>query len=66
MALRDRIAAGEWPPGAQLPTGKQIGVDFGVSTATAQRSVTLLQVWGLVEVSRGRRPSVLAPQACSD
>ncbi|WP_433784606.1 tyrosine-type recombinase/integrase [Actinomycetospora sp. CA-101289] len=63
MALRDRIAAGGWPVGAQLPTGKQLGVDFGVSTATAQRAVALLQAWELVEVSRGRRPVVLAPQA---
>lgn len=60
VALRDRITAGDWPLGSQLPTGKQLGVDFGVSTATAQRAVTLLRAWGLLEVSRGRRATVLA------
>ena len=63
VVLRDRIAAGEWAVGAQLPTGKQLGIDFNVSTATAQRAVALLQAWALVEVSRGRRPVVLLDPA---
>ncbi|WP_433788412.1 GntR family transcriptional regulator [Actinomycetospora sp. CA-101289] len=59
VPIRDRILGGEWAPGAQLPTGKQLGKDFTVATATAQRAFTLLQDWGLVEVSRGRRPVIL-------
>lgn len=66
VALRDRIGAGEWPVGAQLPTGKRLGSENGVSTATAQRAVTLLQAWGLVKVSRGRRPEVIAGFAESE
>ncbi len=59
VVLRSRIDAGTIAAGEQLPTGKQLGVEFGVATATAQRAVTLLQSWGLVEVSRGRRPVVM-------
>jgi len=58
VALRARILSGESVAGAQLPTGKQLGAEFGVATATAQRAVALLQAWGLVEVSRGRRAIV--------
>lgn len=57
--LRTKIRRGEIALGAQLPTGKQLGAEYGVATATAQRAVTLLQTWGLVEVSRGRRAVVL-------
>jgi DNA-binding GntR family transcriptional regulator len=65
--LRSRIVSGELPVGALLPSGKQLGADFGVATATAQRAVALLQSWGLVRVSRGRRPIVLAaPDEATD
>lgn len=42
MALTERIAGGEWLIG-QLPPGKQLGDEFSVSTATAQRAVTPLR-----------------------
>ena len=65
--LRSRIVSGELPVGALLPSGKQLGAEFGVATATAQRAVALLQSWGLVRVSRGRRPIVLAaPDEATD
>ncbi|RTL61627.1 MAG: GntR family transcriptional regulator [Pseudonocardiaceae bacterium] len=56
--LRRRILAGHIAFGAQLSTGKQLGEEFEVATATAQRAVVLLQTWGMVEVSRGRRAIV--------
>lgn len=55
VALRDRITDGALVVGEPLPTGKQLATEFGVATATAQRAVALLQTWGVVEVSRGRR-----------
>ena len=61
VALRDRLAAGEWAVGAELPTGKQLGVEFDVSTATAQRAVTLLQAWELVE----GQPRTSTSRSCS-
>lgn len=58
VALRARITDACIPVGERLPTGKQLAEEFGVATATAQRAVALLQAWGLVEVSRGRRAVV--------
>lgn len=58
--LRERIAKGSFGVGEPLPTGKQLGKEFGVATGTAQRAVALLQSWGLVDVSRGRRAVVRA------
>jgi integrase len=57
--LRTRIIGGELPIGTSLPSGKQLGAEFGVATATAQRAVALLRSWGLVQVSRGQRAIVL-------
>ncbi len=53
--LCKQINDGVIRPGEPLPTGKELGAYFGVATATAQRAVILLQSWGLVRVSRGRR-----------
>ena len=70
VTLRNRIESGQLLPGDRLPTGKELGAEIGVATGTAQRPVILLQTWGLVEVSRGRRAVVrsggLAPTSCRD
>ena len=58
--LRSRIAGGELSVGTVLPTGKQLGAEFGVSTGTAQRAVALLREWSLVEVRRGARAVVVS------
>jgi GntR family transcriptional regulator len=63
VALRSRIVDGSIRPGEELPTGKQLAEEFEVATATAQRAVALLQSCGLVEVSRGRRATVLRASA---
>lgn len=60
FALLARVRDGSMPVGHELPTGKQLGAEFGVATATAQRAVALLQSWGLIDVSRGRRAVVVA------
>lgn len=65
VALRARIDVGDLRPGDQLPTGKQLGNEFGVATATAQRAVVLLQSWGLVEVSRGRRAVIRSAESAA-
>ncbi|MGW3949366.1 GntR family transcriptional regulator, partial [Micrococcus luteus] len=56
--LRRRIQDGRWAVGESLPTGRELGREFGVATATAQRAVQLLQTWAMVDVSRGRRAIV--------
>ena len=60
VALHDRIADGSIAVGQQLPTGKELGKEFGVAATTAQRAVVLLRSWGLVRVSRGRRAIVVS------
>jgi integrase len=57
--LRARIASGELPVGAQLPTHKQLAGQHGISAGTAHRVTALLCSEGLVEVSRGRRTTVV-------
>lgn len=58
-ALRAQIEEGVIARGDQLPTGKELGTQFGVATATAQRAVALLQTGGLVSAARGRRAVVV-------
>jgi integrase/DNA-binding transcriptional regulator YhcF (GntR family) len=57
--LRAQIASGELPVGAQLPTHKQLAERHGISVGTAHRVTALLSSEGLVEVSRGRRATVI-------
>jgi integrase len=57
--LRAQIASGELPIGAQLPTHKQLAEQHGISVSTAHRVTALLHSEGLVEVSRGRRATVV-------
>ena len=59
VELRAAILDGTYPPGAALPTGKQLAAAHGVATGTAQRAVTLLRTWGLIDVSRGQRATVV-------
>jgi integrase len=56
--LRTAITAGSLPPGAVLPTVKQLGARHHVSPCTAHRAITVLAAEHLVTVSRGRRAIV--------
>lgn len=50
----ERIAIGEYPPGAKLPSYTEIGALYDVSYATAHRAVRLLRTRGLVYGEPGR------------
>jgi DNA-binding GntR family transcriptional regulator len=52
-ALRDRIRAGEWLPGEQLPTVRQLADAYGVSVTTIRKSLDLLQEERLITVTPG-------------
>lgn len=52
--LADRIAAGEYAPGDQLPTYPQLAELYSVSYATAHRAITMLQARGIVRGEQGR------------
>jgi DNA-binding GntR family transcriptional regulator len=50
-ALRERIRAGEWLPGEQIPSVRKLAEQYGVSIGTARRAVAVLRDEGLVTVT---------------
>ncbi|MEV4150450.1 GntR family transcriptional regulator [Amycolatopsis sp. NPDC049691] len=47
--LRDRIARGELPPGARVPSTRRLATDHGVAMATAAKALALLSQEGVVQ-----------------
>lgn len=52
-ALRGRIESGEWLPGEQLPTVREIAAEYDVSVTTARKALDVLATAGLVTVTPG-------------
>jgi GntR family transcriptional regulator len=52
--IRERIASGEYGPGAKLPTIDQVVRETGLSPMTIRRAMKVLADEGLVEVVPGR------------
>ncbi|MBQ8648318.1 MAG: GntR family transcriptional regulator [Oscillospiraceae bacterium] len=50
--LTRRIAAGDWPPGARLPSVRELAADMGVNPNTMQRALAELERAGLVHAER--------------
>jgi len=61
--LRGRIHAGEFAPGALLPTEEQICTDYGVSRITVRRALDALIAQGLIVRRRGVGSFVAEPKA---
>ena len=53
-SLTERIASGEWAPGAQLPTEAELGAEFQVSRTVVREAVARLRSAGLVVPQQGR------------
>lgn len=51
--LRRRIAAGEFPAGARLPSITTLMQDHGVARNTARRALAILEAEGLIEIVHG-------------
>ena len=51
--LMDGLLAGQWPPGAQMPSEADLVLRFGVSRMTVNRALRELQAEGLVERAQG-------------
>ena len=60
--LSDRIAAGEFAAGAQLPTEKELSETYGVSRAVVREAVSSLRADGLVRVRQGAGVFSLGPR----
>jgi GntR family transcriptional regulator, transcriptional repressor for pyruvate dehydrogenase complex len=54
---------GDLEPGAALPSEAEIASGLGVSRLTVREAIKGLQARGLVEIRRGRRPTVAFPNA---
>lgn len=53
-ALRHRIVAGAWPPGAPLPAETSLAAEHGVALGTLRRALELLAEQGLIERRHGK------------
>ena len=58
--LKDKILAGDLPPGHKLPSEAELIEEFGVSRTVVREAVTRLRAEGLVETFHGRGSFVLA------
>jgi GntR family transcriptional repressor for pyruvate dehydrogenase complex len=58
--LKDKILAGELPPGHKLPSEAELIDEFSVSRTVIREAVTRLRAEGLVETFQGRGSFVLA------
>jgi DNA-binding GntR family transcriptional regulator len=52
-ALRERIEAGEWEPGGQLPSATVLAREYETSTSTVGRAVKVLADEGKVTTVQG-------------
>ncbi len=60
--LAGRIARGELPPGAQLPTEAALQAAFGVSRVTVRQALAMLARGGQVVAQRGKGTFVARPR----
>ncbi len=56
------VATGDLPPGARLPSVRQLAADLGIASGTVARAYRELDDGGLIE-GRGRHGTVVRPQA---
>lgn len=60
VQLRETIESGALAAGDPIPTVAELAAAHGVALSTAQRAVSLLKSWGLVDAARGHRARVLS------
>ncbi len=66
VQLRDTIESGALAVGDPIPTVAKLAADHGVVVSTAQRAVSLLKAWGLIDAARGRRARVISAGTASE
>src|SRR5258708_2553502 len=63
QALRDRVVSGEWRPGDQIPTIRQLGELYGVSRITVVQALDALAHEGVLIRWQGKGIFVGQPRA---
>ncbi|MQA14701.1 MAG: tyrosine-type recombinase/integrase [Pseudonocardiaceae bacterium] len=66
VQLREVIESGALAVGDAIPTVATLAADHGVVVSTAQRAVSLLKAWGLIDAARGRRARVISAGTISE
>ena len=59
--ITGKIVNGEFPTGMTLPSEGNLAISFGVSRTVMREVMRTLRALGLIEMSRGKRPRVKAP-----
>jgi GntR family transcriptional regulator len=60
--VRRMVASGQLPPGAELPSVRELAITHAVNPMTISKAYTLLEAEGLLERNRGK-PMTVAGQA---
>lgn len=58
-AMADRVAGGEWGPGASLPNELDLAREYGVSTGTMRKALDIMEAEFLVARKQGRGTFVI-------
>lgn len=61
--LMERIRTGEIPPGAQLPSERELMAFYGVGRPAVREALQSLERSGIVEIAHGERARVVIPTA---
>jgi len=60
--VRRMVSSGQLPPGAELPSVRELAIKHAVNPMTISKAYSLLEAAGLLERNRGR-PMTVASQA---
>jgi GntR family transcriptional regulator len=52
--VRERVAAGDWPPGKEMPSIRALAADLRVSVITVKRAYLDLEAEGVIVTRHGR------------
>src|SRR5580704_2260035 len=58
--VKQRVAVGEWAPGAEIPSIRQLAIDLRVSVITIKRAYLELEREGIILTQQGKG-SMVAP-----
>lgn len=61
--LMKRIRSGDIPPGAQLPSERELMEEYGVGRPAVREALQTLERSGIVEIAHGERARVVVPTA---
>ena len=63
--VRHKVAVGDWPPGMEMPSIRQLAANLSISVITVKRAYQELEQEGVILTQPGRGSVVAQPQATS-